>query len=271
MWKVTDSQYRNGFARKIDVDRLYVSKVNLETQISNFDLKYEQLLTVLKHRMSMPLDKAIVLTDTLTEKNYSLPASLTTKPNFSNKTELQLLEVQKQLNEINVTQIEAGFFPAFTLIGAYGLQGQGDTFGEIFDTDNWFSNGLLGVKIGIPIYDGGRRKAQVEQAKVQQLQWKEDKNFTILSLELQYKNAVQQLQLHYNQLQSLKGNQSVAENIYRVAQKRFREGVAPITEVLSAETAMREAQSNYLTTLLQLKLAELELLKAQGSLLILLK
>ena len=79
LWKVTDSQYRNGFARKIDVDRLYVSKVNLETQISNFDLKYEQLLTVLKHRMSMPLDKAIVLTDTLTEKNYSLPASLTTK------------------------------------------------------------------------------------------------------------------------------------------------------------------------------------------------
>jgi len=88
---------------------------------------------------------------------------------------------------------------------------------------------------------------------------------------LQHKNALQKLQLHYNNLQAIKGNKSIAEEVYRVSQKRFTEGIAPITEVLSAETAMREVQGNFLTTLLQLKLAELEIMQAKGSLLDLLK
>ena len=53
-------------------------------------------------------------------------------------------------------------------------------------------------------------------------------------------------------------------NFLEVSEKRFSEGVANITELLSAETAMREAQTNYLTTLLRLNLAELELLNARG-------
>ncbi len=271
LWQLTDNQYKNDLARKIDVDRIYVSKVNLETKIKNLDLQYEQLLVVLKHRMSMPLERNIVLTDTLSENEYVFSSNVALKPNFSNKTEMQLLEVQNSLNSINVEQIEAGAFPFFALIAGYGLQGQGDNFGEVVNGDNWFSSGVIGLKIDVPIYDGGKRKAQVEQARIQQLQWKEDKAITALSLELQHKNALQKLQLHYNNLQAIKGNKSIAEEVYRVSQKRFTEGIAPITEVLSAETAMREVQGNFLTTLLQLKLAELEIMQAKGSLLDLLK
>ena len=59
---------------------------------------------------------------------------------------------------------------------------------------------------------------------------------------------------------------SVAEEIYNIAQKRFKEGLAPITELLDAETSMRESQSNYFTTLAQIKIAEINLLHANGKL-----
>ena len=90
---------------------------------------------------------------------------------------------------------------------------------------------------------------------------------TELNLNLQYRQAQQQLQLNYNNLQSLAENRRVAEEVYRISEKRFSEGVANITELLSSATAMREAQTNYLTTLLRLKLAELELLNARGEIL----
>jgi outer membrane protein TolC len=42
--------------------------------------------------------------------------------------------------------------------------------------------------------------------------------------------------------------------------------VAPLTELLDAETSLQQAHSNYLSALLQLKVSELDLLKTSGQL-----
>jgi len=79
------------------------------------------------------------------------------------------------------------------------------------------------------------------------------------------------LQSSFNSLRSQKENLAMAEEVYAVMQKRFREGIAPITEVLNAETSMREVQTNYLAALLQYKWASLDLEYANGKLLQLFK
>lgn len=268
---LTKAQYENGFAKKIDVDRLGVTKINLETQIENLQLQYEQLLDIMKNLMSMPLEQNIVLTDTIIDKEYQLPTAITTTPDFSNKTEMHLLALQDRLNQINVEQFKAGYYPSVRLMGGYGLQAQGDNFDQIFKSDFWFGSAYLGLKVSVPIFDGFAKKSRIAQAEVQMQQWKQDKTTTELALNLQYRQAWQQLQLNFNNLQSLAQNSVVAEEVYRLSEKRFSEGVANITELLSAETAMREAQTNYLSTLLRIKLSELELLNAKGEILTLIK
>ena len=93
-------------------------------------------------------------------------------------------------------------------------------------------------------------------------QWRQDKLATELDLNLQHRQAQQQLQLNYNNLQSLAENRR-PRRCTRISEKRFRKGCQHYGVAL-AETAMREAQTNYLTTLLRLNLAELELLNARG-------
>lgn len=271
LFSLTETQHQNGFAKKIDVDRLGVTKINLETQIQNLQLQYEQLLDIMKNLMSMPLEQDIALTDTITDKEYQLPTTIATTPDFSNKTEMHLLALQDRLNQINVEQLKSGYYPSVDLTGGYGLQAQGDNFDELFKSDFWFGSAYLGLKVSVPIFDGFARKSRISQAEVQIEQWKQDKISTELALNLQYRQAQQQLQLNFNNLQSLSENSRVAEEVYRISEKRFSEGVANITELLSAETAMREAQTNYLTTLLRIKLSELELLNAKGEILTLIK
>lgn len=265
--QLTAKQQENGFAKKTDVDQLRVNKINLENQLQNLDLQIEQLMSVLKLQMAMPLDQPIILTDTIDEQAFQAPAIGLSAPDFSHKTEMAILDLRRELYQLNVEQYRAGYWPTMRFFGNYNIQGQGNDFGELGSNDRWFRYGAIGLSLNIPIFDGFQKKAQIAQANIDLAQLAEDRRQTTQSLQLQYGNAKRQLQTQLNNLQALSENMKVAQEVYTVAQKRFKEGVAIVTELLTAETSMREAQTNYLTALLQLKMAELELQNAQGTLL----
>jgi outer membrane protein TolC len=89
----------------------------------------------------------------------------------------------------------------------------------------------------------------------------------MLSLyESQFENAKKSLELNLNNLQPLKKARSLAEEIYAQSQQRFQQGLAPLTETLNAETSLREAKNNVLSALFQVRMAELDLLHANGQL-----
>ncbi len=261
--QLTEKQFQNGFAKQIDVDQLRVNRINLENQIVNLELQVAQFKQTLKFYMAMPLDKPIALTDTLNETAYSIPGVQMFSADFSQKTDFAILDVQGELNALNEEQYKAGYWPTLNAFANYNYQGQGDQFSEL----QWFDFGAIGLSLNIPIFDGFRKKAQIQQAQVDQLQLAETRRLTTQSLQLAYNQGLQQLQININNLRALDENRKVAEDVYRIAQNRFKEGIAPIVEVLQAETSMREAQTNYLTTLLQVKLAEIEILNSKGTLL----
>jgi len=263
LFNLTQKQFDNGFAKKIDVDQLRINRINLQNQLKNVDLQVEQLKQTLKFLMAMPLDAPIALTDTIDEQAYAVPDVQMFSPDFSQKTDLAVLDAQADLNQLNEEQFKAGYWPTLNAFANYNYQGQGNSFSEL----QWFDFGAIGLNLSIPIFDGFRKKAQIQQARIEQAQLAETRRMTQQSLRLDYNQGLQQLQTNINNLQALAENRRVAEEVYRVAQQRFTEGIAPITEVLSAETAMREAQTNYLTTLLQVKLAEIDILNAKGTLL----
>jgi len=61
-------------------------------------------------------------------------------------------------------------------------------------------------------------------------------------------------------------NMKVAEELYNVAKLSYTEGIAPLSELINAENGLKEAQTQYLTALLQISLAELDLMKTSGQL-----
>lgn len=264
---VLQKQYDNGFIKKIDLDQLKVKKSNLESKQYQLELQYDKLLKVLKYQMAMPLENTIALSDTLTEQNYLLPSPIIDSFKIQNQTLLNLFDSQLAINHIQTENLKAGNYPSVYFRGAYNLQAIADGFGGLGQSGTWFHYGFLGFQLRQSIFDGNKRKAQIAQKNIESQQIQEDRAFVESSLELQYHNARQAIQTNLSNLESLDETRKVAEEVYTVAQKRYSEGIAPITELLSAETARQEAQTNYLTALLQLKLAELELQYVTGTLL----
>lgn len=262
-----EKQYKNGFIKKIEVDQLKVKKSNLEGKLFQIELQHDKILQIIKYQMAMPLDAAILLSDSISEANYTLPALVAERPDFKTLTVVSLLQSQAAISDIQQQHIRANYYPNVFFKGAYNLQAIADGFGDFGQSGTWFHYGYLGLQLKQAIFDGHKKKAQIAQKEIETQQIRTEQAFVEASLELQYNNAKQAIQINLSNLESLEENRKVAEAVYGVAQNRYAQGIAPITELLSAETARQEAQTNYLTALLQLKIAELELQYAQGTLL----
>ena len=150
----------------------------------------------------------------------------------------------------------------------YGYQGQTD---RIFSTDEAYAlqgspTGVVGLSLSVPIFDGFKKKHQSQQVRVKQSQYYLDKQYLSNSLEMEFANAQQKLQQNKRLLESQKDNMEFAEELYDVTKLSYQEGVAPLTELLDAETSLKESQTQYLTSLLQVNLAELDHIKSSGQL-----
>lgn len=266
--------YESGLARQIDVDRLEVSLSNLKTQkiqLNNLVTQYENQL---KYAMGMEIQTPITLQEIDFDNLFTEGIAEILQPDINTRTEIKLLNQQKQLLELQKQAYKAEYVPTLSLNANYGYQGLGNSFPIFKGTSsgvNWFDYSSVGLSLRIPIFNGFATKARVRQADVALRSIQEEIAQTGLSLNLQYENAKAQISNSLLTLESQEKNMELARKVYFNTQNNYNNGLAPLTDLLDAEKSQTEAQNNYLEALLNFKVAEIQLLKSQGNLQSLLK
>jgi outer membrane protein TolC len=267
----TELQFKNGVAKRVDVSRLRVNASNLESQIKAAELNLVQAENALKFQMGMPLTQPISLSDTALAFNQE-EAVLTDEPEkfFQNRIEYKILQTNLRLQELDRRNSVAGYFPSLTGFANYGYVGQGADPGLFKTSSNgWvdYTTSTIGLRLRIPVFDGLQRNALVQQSKLKARQVEENINLTKQSINLEVSNALTQYRNTLQRIENEQQNVQLAEEVYRVTQLEFREGVGTSTDVVNAETALRQAQTTYITTLLDLYTARLDLERAKGNIL----
>lgn len=262
----TEKQYQNGFARKIDVDRLTVQQFNLQTELTNLDLMIKQSEQALKFSMQMPLETEIILTDTITETSFEAVNLSMVQPGYLQKTELKILKKQEELYGLDEQRWKAGYFPSASLFAGYNYEWQANNLSDFGRGQFWSDFAQIGLQVYVPVFDGFYKDSKIQTARLNARQAMQSYEYARLGLQLKHETAVTTLRANQNKLKALEENRRVAEEVYRVSETRYREGLAPITELLDAESSLRQAESNYVSILAQLKLAEIDLLHANGKL-----
>lgn len=252
--------YQNQLAKKIDVERLEVNSANLETQIENLQNTYSQLINLLKFLMNTPQDSPLEI-QTNVQTDLGLLAQET--ENVEQRTEYKLLEVQKTLNGFEQKQITSGYFPIISLVGQYARQGFAKS-GELSYTS--FPVSYVGVQLQMNLFDGFNKMYKLRQKKIE-LQKIENQVATFKeNTNREATNARNSLKTNLKSLSFQQTNMNLAQKIYEQTQLQFKEGIVGINDILNSENALKEAQTNYLTALVKVRIAELELKKASGTL-----
>ncbi|PWS31999.1 TolC family protein [Pedobacter paludis] len=264
--KIVSNQYKNGLARKIDVDRINVNITNLTTQREQTLNAITQLENQLKYSMGMPVTTAIELPKTELTEVSQLP-QFSEAIDFANRTEVKILDTQDKLLSLQRKAYVAEYYPSLALTGNYTYSSQSDSFDFLKSNAAAIGYGAsaVGLTLRVPIFNGFLTRSKIRQADVDIKKAKEDRKESVNSLNLAYENAKIQLRNNLNTINSQRKNAELAQEIYKSTQNNYNNGLASLTDLLDTENSLTQAQNSYTQALLNYKIAEIQLIKSNGN------
>lgn len=260
----TTAQNKQGFVEKIDVDRISVQYNNLVTTKENtlrlLVLNYQ----LLKFQMGMPIEFDLTLKDKLADVNLNnnLADIATDTTFYHNRIEYGLLETNLKLTEYDLKRLRSQFLPKLSANGSTALAYQNNSFGNLFSTT--FPTTFIGLSLSLPIYSGGQRINQVRQARITVLKNQHNLDNLKNALSLQ---ASQAKIVYINGLQTLnnqKQSRALAEEVLRVSKIKYQQGVGSSIEVTQAQTALENADNEYIRGLYDALVSKVDLDRAYG-------
>lgn len=262
MYLDTKALNEEGFTEKIDVERLEISLNNLRLEKIKSERFAEMTLDLLKFQMGMNINEELILPAVTPSLNAENPASLELEAfNPNNRIELQILNSQAELEGFNERRYRMGYVPTLYAVGNYQMSAQW----EEFDAFQTYDVAAVGLNLSIPVFDGFRKKNQIEQSKLRQLQIANSRAMLQNSFNMEAKNAKAQLSNAFTSLEAYEKNVELAQKVYDVSQEKYKEGVGSSLEVNNADTQLKQAQTNYLNGLFDYLTAKVEYQKATGA------
>ncbi len=263
---MAELQLANGFAIPTDVKRIRVARTNLETQRQNLLTGIGSLRQTLQFLCGLSFEETLELVaeigtpaaDSLRWQSLSLETEHT--------TEHRLLKYQLEMTRIQARSARAEAFPILDLYGAASAQAFRSDI-NFFEPDRrWYGMVAVGLKMKVPLFDGFRVHNKQWVFKLEEKKVEEDQRQFVAAKKLDFRIAREQFQNTLSALRTQTDNVSLAREITDKLLLQYKEGIASLTDLLNAQTALSEAETNYWQQVFGYKLAVLKLLKSAGRL-----
>ncbi len=259
----TKQIYKNGFAEKLDVDKVQVQLSNLETEKLKTINQLEAGLEGLKFLMQMPPQDQLVLTDTLSDAE--LKADIISEDYlYENRKEFQQLETAMELGKYNIKRYQLSKIPTVALSANYAQSGQWQHFD--FFKGPYYSSSYIALSINFSIFDGGAKNAQIQQAKIDLRKMENNLEGLKFSIDNDVRQARILMKSALVTMDAQKRNIELAQDVYNTTKLKYEQGVGSNQEMSTAQTDLITAQNNYYSSLYDAIISKIDFLKAAGTL-----
>jgi outer membrane protein TolC len=259
----TKAYYDQGFVEKIDIDRLNVLYNNLITERENVSRIVDLSKVVLKFQIGMSLSSNLDLKDKLEDIVLQQLINTEEKINVDARVEYQLLKTQMRLNELDYKRNMVTRAPSLFAFGSYSQNAFNNDFGQL--TDKFYPTTVVGLQLNVPIIGSGKKWYQTKQAKLTLEKSKNDLKYLESALQLESKSANVTFNNSVSSLNNQRKNMDLAAEILRVSKAKYEQGVGSSLEVVTAQTSLKEAETNYINALFNALVAKVELEKSNGN------
>lgn len=252
-----------GVIKKTEYDRTKASLNNIVAQKSILQVNKQIALNRLKNAIGMPVTEDVVDIESL---NYEGMALVEKENGFEigSLLDLKIQNANASLLSFDVKRKEAAFLPTVSMYARYGGQSFGNEFGPSFG--KWFDFSTVGLKVNIPMFSGYRKSSQLKQAEISLLNAKANYKLMSDNLSMVYHNSSAQLQKSQSDLSINRENLTFAKTVLESTTVEYQKGVATLSDLLNSDYSFKEAQSNYMTSLINVLSSRLEYEKSKGSL-----
>lgn len=259
----TKNFLENGLVTRNDLLKLEVQYSNTELKKIEAKNAVELAKTAFNKSVGLPLNAN---TQIASEKPQSI--SVTTKFDdllteaLQSREEIKSLEYKIKAGEKNIDAAQAGWFPSIFLFGDYYYSKPNQRIMPLEDKfeDTW----AVGVGLNWNIFDWGETSAKTIQAEQELIQAETTYQIIKENIELEvYKDYLTALSEFEKVNVSNKAVEQAEEN-YRITKDKYNQQLATSTDLIDAEVALLNAQTNLSNALVDLKLAKTKLEKSVG-------
>jgi outer membrane protein len=257
----TKNLYKTGMAEKTDVDQIRITVSQLQNSRNALQRNLELNYNMLRFQLGLEVNVELSLTDNLESLYYDMQPEVSVTLPFSleNNVTYQIMSTQEEINKKLMALEKWNFAP--TIAGFYNYNAKILTTG--FDMN---PNHMAGLSLAVPIFSSGMRKARVDQAKIDYDMAQRNRDILEDQLMLQEKQFKYNLQSSLENLETQHENVEVAQSVYDSYRRKFEQGMATSLELTQANSNYLDAESNYLTAIMDVMNAKLQLDKLMNTL-----
>jgi outer membrane protein TolC len=239
--------FKNGFAERLDLEKVQVQLNNLKTTQSLVQSAVQLSYSALKFSLGISQRDTVVLKEELTTaalKDGLLDESF----KYEDRPEIRTLTIVKQLQELDLKRQRLGYLPTVALAGNYTINAQGQKF---FTNPNttWINSSFIGLNVAIPIFDGFQRRYKIQQSRYSVERAENNIAFVKQAIEFEQTATKESLKTALSNLDLSERNVVLAEKVYNTTKIKFEQGLGSSFEVLQADADWQTAQANYFSTL----------------------
>ncbi len=252
-------------AAKVDLLRTQVQLVNVKQNRISEENKLDIKLRILANLMGVEnASEPLEIEGELKEKPFTAIKNSALNLAYENRTDLKAdrAEYQAQANRVKASAAEQ--WPTLSLISSYGGMWGIDPAYRQSGASSLEDEGFIGFSIEMPLFTGGRIQAKVREEHAKQKALQEKVRKRRLQIELEVYTAIETIRSDYQRVLATKTAIAQANESFRIEQEKYTVGKGTITDVLDAQSALFESESNYYRALADLNIAHVQLELAMG-------
>jgi outer membrane protein TolC len=251
------AQSEAGTKAEIDALRILVQLQTEQQRLRSEESDLKKQSFAFARLIGLSVNARITFTSILNEDaTAQLGVEQAVQQALARRQDLQAQEAQVRAAEATVKAAHAEHMPTASIKGYYGLQG--------INPDQGRSVFSATANISVPVFEGGRIRADVEQAKAVLDQRRAELDDQRGAVELQVRSACDDLDVATTQVQVAKSNRELALKILKQSQDRFTSGATDSVEVIQSQQTLGAALDDYVSALYAANLARISLARAMG-------
>jgi outer membrane protein len=260
-----EQKFSQGTASRFELLRAQVEVKNREPELISAENNVALSMQDLKRLLDIDDGPDPVLTDSLTYIPLGITEDQAVAEALAARPEIKTLELNVHGTGRILAIERAGRLPTLGLFAQVLFQGQAnDDPLDPFDARHRAFSTFAGLSLTVPIFDGFRTKARIQQARADNRRAEFELESAQKAVRLEVMKAVKDLQSLEQSYEAQLATVSLAEETYSIAETRFFNGLSTQLELTDAETALDAARVNYATTLFEYDVAIAILDKALG-------
>jgi HAE1 family hydrophobic/amphiphilic exporter-1 len=242
---VVRNRRQAGVATDLDVLRAQVDLENAKTQVLRIRGESDLARGNLNAALVRPIAAAVTPTDDLRFEEVDLALDEVVAEAWANRPEAKAIDLSEQIADQFIGIARSDLRPSLELDAGYGWSVRRPE--DFFESK--FSKWNLGVTLKIPVFDGFRTAGRVAQARADKAQIAQDKIALENQVRLEAKDGLDRLRVARSVLQAADLNVSQAQKALDMTQANYKYGAATLLDVLDAQAALTQAESNRLEAL----------------------